>query len=149
MAVTFQADANKVAIYKSTSDGPFDNPEDYIGITKFHSSWKYLPIDPAITIIASVAVPRTLALGSRTITLAAHGQPGVPFIGGYAVLGGQNVPFAGSIPIFAASNGSVIAWTLGVTPTHVIIYELRSNNLEFAVTSPINVVVFISTKLAA
>lgn len=149
MAVTFQADANKVAIYKSTSDGPFNNPESYIGITKFHSSWQYLPIEPARTIEASVSVPATLAGSSRTITLGAHGQAGVPFIGGYAVIGGQNVPFAGTIPIFAATNGSIIAWTLGVDATNVIIFEMRSNPLSFSVPSPIDVVVFISSKLAA
>ena len=135
MTVWFDADgANaRVGIYTGSDDLPMANPASYLGRTKFHTSFAYLPFVPAKRFTGSVTVvsPQantTYASFQVVHTLAAHGMSGIPFVYGFATVGGVIRPLCGTIPVWMSSTGtgSVIHFTLGVNSTHVFISEGRS-----------------------
>ena len=150
--VTMLATPAKVSIYDDgAGDAPFNDPLGNLGLIKFDSTFQYLPILPARTIVTNVSIPATGGGSTgrqRTVVLGAHGQPGVPFV--YGFLDG-GIPLCGSVPVHQTSTtGNIIYWTLGVDSTNVFLAEWRSNNLSFPnIVTPRTVTVYISSKLAA
>lgn len=151
MPVTLLATPEKVSIYEGVTDEPFSDPLGNLGRIKFDSTFSYVPFVPSRTIQATVPIPTDLGSDRvRSIVLAPHGQPGVPFIFGYATYGGNTVPMQGSIQMKVPNNvGATILWLLGVDTTNVFIAELRPNALAFSATESPVVTVFISNRLAA
>lgn len=148
-----------VGIYTGDDDAPMYAPEDYIGTrTKFSTKFNYIPFVPAKKIATTVSIPASItdvARGPmrRTITLGAHGMGGVPFIYGFATVGGVIRPLCGSVIMAVnTSTGSFIHWTLGVDETNVLISEGRSYpNLSGTIPGGLSVPVevYISDKLVA
>lgn len=137
--LTFRAKDGKVAIYDSTADDlPFDDPVNHMDRVKFHSDLDYINI--IATISGSVTFPQRTApsVGAYITTFQngpAHGISGIPLIFGYLTLGGQNVAFAGSVPIQGGGSGSHTRFvSLGASPTNIVFNELV--NIGFGGTIP-------------
>lgn len=159
MPIWFDADGQnaRVAIYTGNDDAPLHNPTAYIGTrTKFHTSFNYIPFVPAKKITASVSIPANYNDGARgplrrTINLGAHGVAGVPFIYGFAMVGGVARPLCGTVPVRVTTSGddtiNVVHWTLGVNNTNVFISEGRNRPGVGSGAINVNVEVYISDKV--
>jgi hypothetical protein len=137
-----------VAIYTGSDDLPFTNPLDHLtnGRLKFHSDLNYPKVIDERTFTVSFprrTVPITSGLfdgwfGSDlkeffvSDSLFSHGQPGIPWVLGSAVLDGAGRAFCGSLPVQQGTwdQGPVSGaapwcrWvTLGSTNSIVTLFE--------------------------
>ena len=144
----FLSDSGKIAIYDGADNLPHANPRSYLSRVKFHSDLSYVPLLPT-PLTATHTIVVTDSSRSRTLTVGAHGQSGVPFVQGYVTIGGFNVPLCGSVPVYVnAATGALVLWTLAADATNVIIHEHRSypslgTGLSYTVT------VYVSTLVLA
>jgi len=154
MTIWYDVDGanSRVAVYTGDDDAPMAAPRANLGRTKLHTDFNYLPFIPAKKLTATVVAVASItdvARGPmrRTINLGPHGMEGVPFIYGFATIGGIIRPMCGTIPVrVAASRGTLVHWTLGVNETNVFISEGRSYPIWTSSTSAL-VEVYISKKL--
>ncbi len=133
MTMRFKCDGTtgRTAIYDtSNGDDPFDNPQDNVGLLRFHSDlWA-----PAVAIhSATITLPNRRPTGSAYRSsgdaqhiLFAHGLGGTPLVKGYVTIGGIRVPMSGSIPILDSASptagvGRFIS--LGADATYVFVLE--------------------------
>lgn len=156
MTIWFDADGanGRVGIYTGDDDLPMAAPASYLGRTKFHTDFAYLPFVPAKRFTGTVTVvsPLTDTLyGSlrRTLTLAAHGMGGIPFVYGFVTVGGIIRPLCGTVPVWMSSSGtgSVIHFTLGVDSTNVFISEGRSIYAGAGSNFDVDLDIYVSDKL--
>jgi len=115
----------RVAIWRDGSnEAPFDDPLTYIDRVLFHSDLDY----PAIvsTHTGTLSLPAQGGRTERNVnhTLFAHGLDGIPFVLGYITIGGQRIPFAGSIPVQMETGGNARWLNLGADDTNVCIHEI-------------------------
>lgn len=133
------------AIYTGNDDLPFSDPATYLSRVKFHTSLKYLGFLPNLTLSATISTNATVSSRATTVTVGAHGQPGIPYVFGLVQVGGVWVPLKGSIPVNTLSSGHTQWWNLTLDETYIYISELRSKPTMTALSLPVKV--FVSDRL--
>lgn len=112
----------RLAIYTDGNDTPLTNPTTSFSRLKFHSDLEYINIIDVIS--GSVTLPARAANNRYTQTHngPAHGRSGIPFVMGFLNIGGTNVAFAGSVPVFVAS-GRTRLLSLGASSSRLLFHE--------------------------
>lgn len=112
----------RLAIYTDGDDTPLSNPLTRFSRLKFHSDLEYINIIDVIS--GSVTLPARAANNRYTQTHngPSHGRGGIPFVMGYLNIGGTNVAFAGSVPVFVAS-GRTRLLSLGASSSRLLFHE--------------------------
>lgn len=118
----------KLAIYTSpgagTDDAPLFSPLANLSRVKLHSDLDYPTILSVTTgTLSTASLPLIAANGSQlsTVTLFAHGRPGIPWVFGRFQIGGVWVSAAGTVIVQADTNQQFPRTVaLGADATHVL-----------------------------
>lgn len=160
MTVTLLVDGvtGDVSIYTGdpADESPHDDPLNHLDQLKFHSDLAYPKVIAEQTEIVNFparTVRRTspftgyfadVPISTVSYTLFAHGQSGQPWILGSALIDGENVAFAGSVPVQQAisdfSPNPTTPWvrwvSIGADATYVYAFEYtvvtRNSTTEFS-----------------
>lgn len=127
----FKSDtAGRFAIYTDGNDNPLSNPTSNFSRLKFHSDLDYVRIISSRTGVISLPAR---GVNQRVLTThngPTHGQSGSPFVMGYLRVGGQDIAFAGSVPVQVVADGASRFLALGANTTRLLFHE-QSNCSAF------------------
>lgn len=144
MTVTLLVDTyggGRATIYTGdpADESPHTAPLSHLGLIKFSSALAYPKIIGQQTVNVTFPARTTLSGGSyyaaqprftESQNLFAHGRPGKPWVLASVEIGGQQVPFTGSVPVQQATQqgtGNPEAWvrwvSVGADGTNVMVFE--------------------------